>query len=135
MKYGFVMPPDEAQKIVSSAVEAERAGWDAFFLADGMWCIDAWLCLAAAAAQTESIRLGTLLSPLSIMRPWKLAAEAATLDQLSNGRVILSLGMGATDVGFAEFGRRLICGPELNWWMRVGYHDPTMAGGTFFTSR
>jgi alkanesulfonate monooxygenase SsuD/methylene tetrahydromethanopterin reductase-like flavin-dependent oxidoreductase (luciferase family) len=38
------------------------------------------------------------------MRPWKLASEAATLDQLSNGRVILSVGMGAPDTGFAEFG-------------------------------
>ena len=104
MRYGFVMPPGNAQDIVNFAVEAEQAGWDAFFLADGMWCIDAWLCLAAAAVRTKSIRLGTLLTPLSIMRPWKLAAEAATLDQLSNGRVILSIGMGAIDVGFAGFG-------------------------------
>jgi alkanesulfonate monooxygenase SsuD/methylene tetrahydromethanopterin reductase-like flavin-dependent oxidoreductase (luciferase family) len=50
------------------------------------------------------IRLGTLLSPLSTMRPWKLASEAATLDQLSTGRVILSVGMGASDTGFAQFG-------------------------------
>ena len=102
MKYGFVMPPDHTP--VEFAVEAEKAGWDGFFLSDGMWCTDAWLCLAAAAVRTTSIRLGTLLTPLSIMRPWKLASETATLDQLSNGRAILSVGMGAPDVGFKKFG-------------------------------
>ena len=45
-----------------------------------------------------------MLTPLSIMRPWKLASKAATLDHLSQGRVILTIGMGATDVGFAAFG-------------------------------
>ena len=104
MKYGFVMPPTNAPAVVDFAVEAEQAGWDAFFLSEGMWSVDAWICLAAAAIRTERIRLGTLLSPLSCMRPWKLAIEAATLDQLSNGRVILTVGLGATDLGFAEFG-------------------------------
>ena len=53
---------------------------------------------------TEKIRLGTMLSPLSRMRPWKIASETATLDNLSNGRVILSVGLGATDTGFNDFG-------------------------------
>ena len=62
------------------------------------------MSLTAAAMQTESIRLGTLLTPLSRMRPWKLASETATLDQLSGGRVILAVGLGAVDTGFAAFG-------------------------------
>jgi hypothetical protein len=37
------------------------------------------------------------------MRPWKLASESATLDNLSGGRVTLSVGLGAVDTGFAEF--------------------------------
>jgi alkanesulfonate monooxygenase SsuD/methylene tetrahydromethanopterin reductase-like flavin-dependent oxidoreductase (luciferase family) len=45
-----------------------------------------------------------MLSPLSRMRPWKLASEAATLDNLSGGRVILSVGLGAPDTGFEAFG-------------------------------
>lgn len=53
---------------------------------------------------TERIRLGTMLTALSRMRPWKLASEAATLDDLSGGRVILSVGLGALETGFAEFG-------------------------------
>lgn len=107
MKFGFVMPPLNAHAMIDFGVEAERAGWDGFFLSDTMWSIDAWLCLSAIAARTNQIRLGTLLSPLSIMRPWKLAVEAATLDQISNGRAILTIGMGATDTGFAEFGEEI----------------------------
>jgi hypothetical protein len=104
VKYGIVFPPEDPTTTVSLAAAAEQAGWDGFFLSDGMWCSDAWLCLSAAAMRTDSIRLGTLLTPLSIMRPWKLASETATLDQLSQGRVILSVGMGAPDVGFKNFG-------------------------------
>ena len=66
--------------------------------------IDAWVSLTAAAMQTERIRLGTLITPLSRMRPWKLASETATLDNLSGGRVILSVGLGAVDTGFVQFG-------------------------------
>src|ERR687896_1024250 len=54
--------------------------------------------------RTERIRLGTMLTPLSRMRPWKLASETATLDRLSGGRVILAVGLGAPDSGFAAFG-------------------------------
>src|SRR4029450_7174455 len=83
---------------------AERAGWDGFFVWEPIWGVDAWVCLAAAAMRTERIRLGTMLSPLSRMRPWKLASETATLDNLPGGRVILAVGLGALAAGFAEFG-------------------------------
>ena len=53
---------------------------------------------------TERIRIGTMLTPVSRRRPWKLASEAATLDHLSNGRVILPVGLGALNVGFEQFG-------------------------------
>jgi len=53
---------------------------------------------------TERIRLGTMLSPLSRMRPWKIASETVSLDHLSNGRAILSVGLGAVDTGFEAFG-------------------------------
>ena len=104
MKFGFVMPPLDPRETVAFAVEAEAAGWDGFFLSESMWSVDAWVCLAAAAERTERIRLGTMLTPLSTMRPWKLAAEAATVDRLSGGRVIVTVGMGAPDTGFAGWG-------------------------------
>jgi alkanesulfonate monooxygenase SsuD/methylene tetrahydromethanopterin reductase-like flavin-dependent oxidoreductase (luciferase family) len=104
MKYGFVVPPWPVNQIVDFAVEAEEAGWDGFFLSNVPWADDAWISLAGAAMRTSRIRLGTLLTPVSCFKPWRLAAETATLDHLSGGRVILSVGLGAPDTGFAAFG-------------------------------
>jgi alkanesulfonate monooxygenase SsuD/methylene tetrahydromethanopterin reductase-like flavin-dependent oxidoreductase (luciferase family) len=104
MKYGFVLPAGDARVAAEIAHEAERAGWDGFFVYETVWGIDAWVSLTAAAMRTEHIRLGTDLTPLSRMRPWKLASETVTLDQLSGGRVILAVGLGAIDTGFEAFG-------------------------------
>ncbi|HET7036850.1 MAG TPA: LLM class flavin-dependent oxidoreductase [Thermomicrobiaceae bacterium] len=104
MRYGFVLPQGDARTAANLAREAEQAGWDGFFVWEPVWGIDAWVALTAAAMVTERIRLGTMLTPLSRMRPWKLASETVTLDQLSGGRVILAVGLGAPDTGFASFG-------------------------------
>jgi alkanesulfonate monooxygenase SsuD/methylene tetrahydromethanopterin reductase-like flavin-dependent oxidoreductase (luciferase family) len=104
MKYGVVLPSGDARVAADFAYDAEQAGWDGFFVYETAWGIDAWVSLTAAAMRTERIRLGTDLTPLSRMRPWKLASETATLDNLSNGRVILAVGLGAIETGFAEFG-------------------------------
>lgn len=104
MKYGFVLPRGDGRAAAELAQLAERAGWDGFFVWEPVWGIDAWVSLAAAAMTTTRIRLGTMLTPLSRMRPWKLASETVTLDHLSQGRLILSVGLGAIDTGFAAFG-------------------------------
>jgi hypothetical protein len=104
MKYGFVLPAGDARQVAELAQAAEKAGWDGIFVWEPVWGIDAWVSLAAAAMLTTRIRLGTMLTPLSRMRPWKLASETVTLDLLSHGRVILAVGLGAVDTGFAEFG-------------------------------
>jgi alkanesulfonate monooxygenase SsuD/methylene tetrahydromethanopterin reductase-like flavin-dependent oxidoreductase (luciferase family) len=104
VQYGFVIPGGDARDVADLARSAEQAGWDGVFVAETVWGVDAWVSLTAAAMVTERIRLGTLLSPVSRMRPWKLASETATLDRLCNGRVTLSVGLGALDTGFAEFG-------------------------------
>lgn len=104
MNYGFVLPAGDARAAADLAHQAESAGWDGFFVWEPVWGVDAWVSLTAAAMRTERIRLGTMLTPLSRMRPWKLAGEAATLDRLSGGRVIVTVGLGAVDTGFAEFG-------------------------------
>ena len=83
------------------AREAEDAGWDGFFLWDHIgagWPYpvgDPWVQLAAMAMTTERIRLGTTVTPLPRRRPWQLAREVVTLDHLSHGRVILSVGIGS----------------------------------------
>ena len=104
MKFGFVFPKGDARTAAQLARLAEGSGWDGFFVWEPVWGIDAWVCLSAAAMVTKSIRLGTMLTPLSRIRPWKLASETTTLDNLSNGRIILSVGLGAVETGFADFG-------------------------------
>src|SRR5689334_18066448 len=119
MRYGIVLPLSNVHELVEAACEAEAAGWDAVFVADAIgigtdqfpampW-FDPWVALAAIAARTERIRIGTLLTPPSRRRPWKLAREVATLDHLSNGRMILSVGLGAAehDGGFFKVGEAM----------------------------
>lgn len=104
MQYGFILPYGDAPLVAEYARQAEEAGWDGFFVWDPVWGIDPWVSLAAAAMVTERIRLGTMITPVSRRRPWKLAGETATLDRLSGGRAILAVGLGATDTGFEHFG-------------------------------
>jgi alkanesulfonate monooxygenase SsuD/methylene tetrahydromethanopterin reductase-like flavin-dependent oxidoreductase (luciferase family) len=103
IKYGFVLPFGDARLVAELAREAEAAGWDGIFRPEPVWHIDAWICLTAAAMTTERIRLGTLISPLPRMRPWRVAAQTATLDNLSNGRVILGVGVGWLLYGYQAF--------------------------------
>lgn len=106
MNHGFVFPEGNARTAATFAREAENAGWDGFFVWEPVWGEDPWVMLAACAMNTEKIRLGTLLTPPSRRRPHKLASETATLDRLSSGRVILSVGLGAPheNSGWEEFG-------------------------------
>jgi alkanesulfonate monooxygenase SsuD/methylene tetrahydromethanopterin reductase-like flavin-dependent oxidoreductase (luciferase family) len=96
---------------VTLGVEAERAGWDGFFCYEPTWGIDAWVCLTAVAVNTERIRLGTMITPLPKRKPWEVASQSLTLDRLSGGRVILSVGLGAPEPRFYMFeddpGRRV----------------------------
>lgn len=104
MKFGFVFPKGDPNTAVSFAQEAEKAHWDGFFMWEPVWGVDAWVTLSAIAMRTKRIRLGTMITPVSRCRPWKLASETATLDQISKGRVVLSVALGALDTGFDEFG-------------------------------
>ncbi len=92
MKYGFVLPSGDARTAAEYAEAAEQAGWDGFFVWEPVYGWDAWVMLAAAAMRTTRIRLGTMITPVSRMRPWKLAGEALTVDHLSGGRVTLAVG-------------------------------------------
>lgn len=97
MKYGFVLPGGTAPEQLELAILAERHGWDGVFVWEAAYGIDAWSLLAAMAARTEWIKLGTMLTPLPWRRPWKVASQVVTLDQISNGRAILAVGLGAVD--------------------------------------
>ena len=92
------------------AAQAEEAGWDGVLVWDHLLyadpvveIADPWVCLAAAAMTTSRIQLGTMVTPLSRRRPQVLARQAASLDRLSGGRLVLGFGLG--DDGGGRDGR------------------------------
>jgi alkanesulfonate monooxygenase SsuD/methylene tetrahydromethanopterin reductase-like flavin-dependent oxidoreductase (luciferase family) len=110
---GLAVPcfAEDPMQLAELGVEAERAGFDGFFLWDhivfsntgeGPPIVDPWLVLAVVAARTTRIRLGTMITPVPRRRPWQLAKETTTLDRLSNGRLILGVGIGSPAYG--DFG-------------------------------
>lgn len=121
MRYGVTLPNMgvDAHTLAQLAAEAETAGWDGVFVWDCLYgspqnepekkeTCDPWIALAAIALSTRRIRLGTLVTPLSRRRPWKVARETVTLDHLSGGRLVLPVGLGAvTEGGFARVGEQM----------------------------
>jgi hypothetical protein len=106
VRFGFVLPGGTATQQLEQAVVAEEAGWDAVFVWEAAYGVDAWTLLGAMAQRTRRIRVGTMLTPLPWRRPWKVASQAATLDQLSNGRAILAVGLGAITTGLDRMGEQ-----------------------------
>ena len=104
MRSGFVLPGGTAVEQLDQAILAEQSGWDGVFVWEAAYGVDPWSLLAAIASRTSRIRLGTMLTPLPWRRPWKVASQVATLDQLSGGRAILAAGVGATDVYLPDTG-------------------------------
>ena len=106
-------PLADPATVVEIGQAAEDHGWDGLFVWDHVlsplpesWEIsDPWIVLAAIAATTKSIRLGTMVTPIARRRVIKLARETVTLDRLSAGRLTLGLGLGG-DGGreFSAFG-------------------------------
>ena len=95
MKFGMILPGGTAREQLEQAVLAEQSGWDGVFVWEATYGIDAWTLLGAMAAVTDRVRLGTMLTPLPWRRPWKVASQVATLDQISRGRAIITVGLGA----------------------------------------
>ena len=84
-----------AEEWLDLAVKAEDLGYHALYLADHVGLTASpFTALAAAATVTSTLRLGTYVLNCGIRDPYALASEAATLDQLSGGRVVLGLGAG-----------------------------------------
>jgi alkanesulfonate monooxygenase SsuD/methylene tetrahydromethanopterin reductase-like flavin-dependent oxidoreductase (luciferase family) len=106
-------PLADPATVVEIGRAAEENGWDGLFVWDHVlsplpesWEIsDPWVVLAAVAATTSRIRIGTMVTPIARRRIIKLARETVTLDHLSAGRLTLGLGLGG-DGGreFSAFG-------------------------------
>ena len=100
--------------IVALARGAEDVGFDSFWLPDhllfrfprvnqqGAW--DAWSLLAALAAVTQSLEIGPLVACSSFRNPALIAKMAATIDEISGGRLILGLGAGWHEPEYTAFG-------------------------------
>jgi F420-dependent oxidoreductase-like protein len=66
--------------------------------------LDAWATIAALAAVTSTVRLGTLVSPATFRHPSELAKVVTTADQVSGGRVELGMGTGWLEAEHRAYG-------------------------------
>lgn len=122
MKIGVVLPIGERERVApryaairAYARQAEASGFDSIWLYDhllyrwpgddhthGIW--ESWTVLSALAEATERVELGTIVLCLPFRNPAVLAKMAATLDEVSGGRLILGLGAGWHRPEFDAFG-------------------------------
>jgi alkanesulfonate monooxygenase SsuD/methylene tetrahydromethanopterin reductase-like flavin-dependent oxidoreductase (luciferase family) len=116
MQYGVTLPNVgvDARILVDLAHDAEEAAWDGVFVWDAVYdkasdCVcDPWIALTAIALSTNRVRLGPMVTPPTRRRPWKLARETVSLDQLSHGRLVLPVGLGwPGDGAFSKVGEEL----------------------------
>ena len=82
------------EAIIAAAQHAERAGYDEFYTIDHFGSVDPFLPLLIAAEATTELRVGPLVLNAGFYNPGLLARTAATLDQLTSGRLVLGLGAG-----------------------------------------
>jgi F420-dependent oxidoreductase-like protein len=106
MRFALMTEPQQGltyEEILALARAAEDAGFEAFFRSDhyasfpgaaGLPTTDAWTTLAGLARETTRINLGVLVSPVTFRAPGHLAKVAATVAEMSGGRVEVGLGAG-----------------------------------------
>lgn len=116
LHYGLYVPnfgrASYARTLAELAADAEKYGWDGFFLWDHIIeyaqrvpIVDSFTALASIATMTRRIRIGTTVTPLPRLRPWIVARQTASLDHLSNGRMMLGVGLGGEEsCGYEKFG-------------------------------
>ena len=102
------------EQLLAVARTAEQCGFDAFFRSDhflkmgnvsGLPAVtDAWTTLAGLARDTTTIRLGTLVTPVTFRAIGTFAALAAQVDHMSDGRIEIGLGAGWYDAEHDAFG-------------------------------
>jgi probable F420-dependent oxidoreductase len=100
--------------LLETAAVAERAGFDFVYVTDhpfpdyrlaaGYHALDPFVALSVAAAATRTLRLATVLLVLPYRNPFISAKAVASLDHISNGRVILGVGAGYVPGEFAALG-------------------------------
>ena len=117
VRYGLALPTGgecgDPRFLLELAILAEQAGWDGVFLEDYVCyqgdparpTCNTWTVLAARAVRTRRVALGVDVVALPGGRPWNVARAAAAVDQLSEGRLVLGVGIGDQgDPGYTHFG-------------------------------
>jgi alkanesulfonate monooxygenase SsuD/methylene tetrahydromethanopterin reductase-like flavin-dependent oxidoreductase (luciferase family) len=115
MRYAVGMPNvgtfGDPVLLADLGVLAEDAGWDAVFIWDHLlYHHDGWpvaspiVAATAIAALTSRVRLGVLVNAVARRHPGELAAETASLDVLSGGRLIVGAGLGSFPDEWTGFG-------------------------------
>ena len=114
MRFSFWPNPSQPYTdVLALCQHAEQTGWDGIWYADHFmpneadtsapWP-EAWTTLSAIGAQTSRVRIGTLVSGNTYRHPAVLAKMAATLDHITNGRVVLGLGSGWQENEHLQYG-------------------------------
>ncbi|HEY2331150.1 MAG TPA: TIGR03621 family F420-dependent LLM class oxidoreductase [Acidimicrobiales bacterium] len=83
---------------------AEQWGFSTLYVADHVGMLDPFVALTAAAGESNHLALGTYVLNIEFWNPLLLARSAATLDLLSEGRLVLGLGAGHAEVEFRQAG-------------------------------
>jgi F420-dependent oxidoreductase-like protein len=116
MRYALMIEPQQGCSYADQlaiARRAEAAGFEALLRSDhydsfpgegGRPTTDAWTVVAGLARETERIRLGVLVSPVTFRHPGTLAKIVATVDEMSGGRVLVGLGAGWNEEEHAHHG-------------------------------
>ena len=114
VRFGVTLPQIKRgwQEAREAALEFDRLGFDSVWVCDHLYGVplptlpifEAWSELAAVAAITERVQLGTLVTPPFFRNPAVLAKQIATIDHISNGRTIVGLGAGWFEAEFKGYG-------------------------------
>ena len=88
---------NNSEQLIAEAKLADESGIDALFVAE-TWGQDPFTLLTLLAYETRHVKLGTAVANIYARTPAVLAQHFATLDQLSNGRMIIGLGTSGPNV-------------------------------------
>ncbi len=155
MKFGLCLPnfggKISASALVELAVTAEESGFDSVWVTDHVIMprnlktpydelLEPFITLSFIAARTRRVRLGTSILVLPQRNPFLVAKQAATLDQFSNGRMILGVGAGWVEQEYeylgADFHRRGKILDESIGLLRSLWADDTINySGRFFAAK